>query len=56
VKVWLLLLGGWGRLVAIPGSAAVGGFRIKPFVYETIRLFQLFKFDAKGSAAKPQEL
>jgi hypothetical protein len=34
----------------------LGGFGIKPFVYQNIRLFQLVKFDAKGSAAKPQEL
>jgi hypothetical protein len=37
-------------------ESSVGGFGIKPFVYQNIRLFQLVKFDAKGSAAKPQEL
>jgi hypothetical protein len=44
-----------GKRLTIEGLM-LGGFRIKPFVYQNIRLFQLFKFDAKGSATKPQEL
>jgi hypothetical protein len=44
---------GWSRFQA---ALLLGGFGIKPFVYQNIRLFQLFKFDAKGLAAKPEEL
>jgi hypothetical protein len=33
----------------------VGGFRIRPFVCQNMRSFQLVKFDVKGSAAKSRE-
>jgi hypothetical protein len=36
-------------------SRVLGGFGIKPFVCQNVRLFQLVKFDVKGSTAKPQE-
>jgi hypothetical protein len=46
-----------GRCYGLQGNySLLGGFRIKPFVYQNKSVFSCSKFDAKGSAAKPLEL